>query len=125
MCYRSPNITIEDKNLYDLLNVVIKENIILMGDFNFGNNIDWKSNVSHGQGKLFLKCIVKKFLIQHVDQPTRDSNILDLIISSDIDLVKDIVVGKNFGNSDHQIIRFNIVATYLKQTSVNGLLVQL
>ena len=51
--------------------------------------------------------------MQHVDQPTRDSNILNLIISSDADLVKDIVVGKNFGNSDHEIIRFNIVVTYL------------
>ena len=55
VCYRSPSITIEDDNsLYDLLNVVSKENIILMGDFNFGNSIDWKSNVSHGQGKIFL-----------------------------------------------------------------------
>ena len=114
VCYRSPSITIEDeKNLYDLLNVVSKENFILMGDFNFGNSIDWKSNVNHGQDKIFLKFIIKKFLIQHVDHPPRDSNILDLIISSDTDLVKDIVVGENFGNSDHQIIRFNIVVTYL------------
>ena len=114
MCYRSPSITIEDDNsLYDLLNVVSKENIILMGDFNFGNSIDWKSNVSHGQGKIFLKCILKNFLIQHVDQPTRDLNVLDLIISSDTDLVKDIVIGENFGNTDHQIIRFNITVPYL------------
>ena len=41
-----------------------------MRDFNFGNSKDWKSNVSHGQDKIFLKCIVKNFLIQHVDQPT-------------------------------------------------------
>ena len=75
MCYRTPRITIEDDaNFYDLLNVVSKENFILMGNFNFGNGIDWKSNVSHGQGKVFFKCIVKHFLI-HVDQPTRDSNI--------------------------------------------------
>ena len=41
MCYHSPRIAIEDdKNLYDLLNVVSKENFILMGDFNFGNSID-------------------------------------------------------------------------------------
>ena len=32
-----------------------------MGDFNFGNTIDWKSNVSHGQGKIFLKCIANFF----------------------------------------------------------------
>ena len=56
VCYHSLSITIEDdKNLYDLLNVVSKENFILMGNFNFGNSIDWKSNVSHGQDKIFLK----------------------------------------------------------------------
>ena len=49
MCYRSPSNTIgDDKNLYDLLNVVSEENFILIGYFNFGNIIDWKSNVSHG-----------------------------------------------------------------------------
>ena len=112
--YRSPGITIEnDKNLYYLLNVVSKENFILMGDFNFGNSIDWKNNVSHGQGKIFLKCIVQNFFKQHVDQHTRDSNILDFIISSDTDLVIDKVVGEKSGNSDNQIIRFNIVVTYL------------
>ena len=56
VCYHSLSITIEDdKNLYDLLNVVSKENFILMGNFNFGYSIDWKSNVSHGQDKIFLK----------------------------------------------------------------------
>ena len=96
VCYRNPSITIEDdKNLYGLLNVVRKKNFILMGDFNFVNSIDWKSNVSHGQSKIFFKYIVNDFLIQHVDQPTRDSNSLDFIISSDIDLVKDILVGEN------------------------------
>ena len=40
--------------------------------------------------------IVKKFLIQHIDQPTRVSNIIDLIISTDADLMKDMVVGENF-----------------------------
>ena len=114
VCYRSPSITIEDdENLYDLLNVISKEDFILMGDFNFGNSIDWESNVSHGQGKLFLKYIVTQTVMQHVDQPTRDLDILDLIIASDIDLLKDVLVGENFGNSNHQIIRFNIVVTYL------------
>ena len=62
MCYHSSSTTIEnDKNLCDLLNVVGKVNFILMGDFNFGNGIDWKSNVSHRQGKIFLKCNVKNF----------------------------------------------------------------
>ena len=59
-CYSSPCITIEDdKNLYDILHLINKENFISMGDFNFGNSIDWKNNVSHGRGKFFFKCIVQ------------------------------------------------------------------
>ena len=53
-----------------------------------------------------------KFLKQHVDQPSRYSNILDLINSSDANLVKEIVVGEKFENSDRQIIKFNTVVTY-------------
>ena len=60
-----------------------------MRDFNFGNCIVWKNNVSHREGKIFLKYIVKKFLILHVDQSTKDSYTLDLVISSDADLAKD------------------------------------
>ena len=54
-----------------------------------------------GEVNSFLNVLYKFCLMQHVDQPTRDSNILDLIISSDADLVKDMVVGKIFRNSDH------------------------
>ena len=63
VCYRSPSITIEDnKNLFNLLNLFSKENFILMGDFDFRNSKDRKDNVSHEQGKIFLKYIVKILL---------------------------------------------------------------
>ena len=45
--------------MYDILHLINKENFISMGDFNFGNSIDWKNNVSHGRGKFFFKCIVQ------------------------------------------------------------------
>ena len=32
-----------------------------MGDFKFGNTIDWKSNVSHGQGKIFFENVLQNF----------------------------------------------------------------
>ena len=31
----------------------VKETFLSIEDFNFGNSIDWKSNVSHGQGNIF------------------------------------------------------------------------
>ena len=63
ICYRSSNKQNEnDKKLRSLLNKVSKENVILMGDFNFGNCIDWESNTSANQGKFFLDCVNKNFL---------------------------------------------------------------
>ena len=43
--------------------------------------------------------------------PTRGSACLDLIISKDPDLVKDVEVIGQFVNSDHRLIKFKIVAS--------------
>ena len=116
VCYRSPNKQNEnDEKLRSLLNKVSKENVILMGDFNFGNSIDWESNTSTSQGKFFLDCVNKNFLHQHVDKPTRGLNILDLILSSKIDLVENVEIGEKFVTSDHQIIRFNVITSFVKE----------
>ena len=86
-----------------------------MRDFNFGNSIDWESNTNTSQGKFFLDCVNKNFLHQHVDKPTRGLNILDLILSSEIDLVKNVEIDENFVNSDHQIISFNVITSFVKE----------
>ena len=104
--------------LRSLLNKVSKENVILMGDFNFGDCIDWESNTSANQGKFFLDCVNKNFLHQYVDKPTRGLNMLDLIIFLEIDLVKNVDIGENFVNSDHQIIRFNVITSFVKETDM-------
>jgi len=58
----------------------------------------------------FLKCVNDNFLFQHVQDPTRRNNILDLVFTSEENMIKNLVVGENFGTSDHQIIRWNMLA---------------
>ncbi len=53
------------------------------------------------------------FLTQVVTQPTRENNILDLILVSDPDLVRYCEVGEKLGGSDHNIIRFNVCSTQI------------
>ncbi|ESO12137.1 hypothetical protein HELRODRAFT_158582 [Helobdella robusta] len=39
-------------------------------------------------------------------EPTRKNNVLDLVISTEEDMIEDIQVGEKFGSSDHKIKRF-------------------
>jgi len=49
------------------------------------------------------------YLYQHVREPTRESNILDLVISSDINMVPEVEVLELLGNSDHNIIICSLI----------------
>ena len=40
---------------------------------------------------------------------------LDLILFLEIDIVKNVEIGENFVNSDHQIIRFNVITSFVKE----------
>ena len=58
-----------------------------MGDFNLGN-IQWKSLESTGgEDQQFLFLIQETFFTQHVLEPTRGENVLDIILSSQKELV--------------------------------------
>ena len=94
-----------------------------MGDFNH-NHIQWKSLESAGGDDLqFLLLTQDCFLTQHVLEPTRGGNVLDLILSSQNELVDNVKVHKLLGSSDHNQINFNIKVnagtTYKKQWRSN------
>ena len=58
-----------------------------MGDFNYGH-IQWKSLESTGgEDQPFLFLIQDSFLIQHMLEPTRGENVLDIVLSSQQELV--------------------------------------
>ena len=68
----------------------------------------------------FLKCINYNFLIQHVDEPTRGKNVLDLVFTSVKNMTENLSVGEHFGTSDHQIIRWNMLAYKVIQKQIKS-----
>ena len=48
------------------------------------------------------------FESQHVNKPTRGDNILDLVLSTNDNLVSKVNMGPKFGTSDHKIVSFNV-----------------
>ena len=63
-------------------------------------------------GRPILECMDENFLTQHVVEPTREENILDLVVSTEENMIEDVQVGERFGSSDHQIIRFTIASEH-------------
>ena len=59
----------------------------------------------------FLLLTQDCFLTQHVLEPTRGGNVLDLILSSQNELVDNVKVHEPLGSSDHNQIHFNIKLT--------------
>jgi hypothetical protein len=74
-----------------------ERNVLLLDDFKY-NEINWSSHSAlfpdsdTNEHTLFLNCIDENFYTQHVYAPTRGQAILDLIISSEPDLVSNVAV---------------------------------
>jgi len=121
VCYRAPDsVQINDEALYSLIDRVSKENVVIMGDFNFPE-LDWSRPESIGDSHPFIECLSNNFLIQLVDEPTRETNYLDLVLCSDPSLVENLVVDEPFETSDHQLVTFSLVTKefsrkHVKQT---------
>ena len=87
------------------------KHFVILGDNDYPD-IDWENNIGvTNSSKEFLECLQDGFLTQHVREPTRGSAYLNLIISKDPDLVKDVEVIGQFFKSDHSLIKYKIVAS--------------
>ena len=79
-----------------------------MGDFNHGN-IKWDSQQSTGvEDKPFLCLVRDNFLTQHVLEPTRAARVLYIVLSSQKEIVDNVVIQEPLGYSDHNQLHFNI-----------------
>ena len=88
--YRPPDSTETQLNfLLKVMNHFIGHDTIIIGDFNFPD-INWRTHTSGVNGKIFLKHISTKSLIQCVKKPTRALNTLDLVLVYDKSLVGNI-----------------------------------
>ena len=106
LVYQSPNVNEEDNTkIQNAIKGVSKGECIVMGDFNHGH-IQWKSLESTGsEDQQFLFLI---FLTQYVLEPTRGENVLDIVLSSQKELVDNVKIHEPLGNSDHNQIHFYI-----------------
>ena len=107
--YRCPNITKQNnEKIHNAISEVSKGDCIIMGDFNHGN-IKWDTMQSTGVEYKKCLCLVQdNFLTQHVLEPTRATRVLDIVLSSQKELVDNVNIKEPLGSSDHNQMHFNI-----------------
>ena len=83
LVYQSPNINEEDNSkIQNAIKEVSKGECIIIGNFHHGN-IQWKYLESTGgEDQQFIFLIQDSFLTQHMLEPTRGENVLDIVLSS-------------------------------------------
>jgi hypothetical protein len=111
VCYRSPTISKEEEEeLYSNIHMHTTGNLtVIMGDFNL-KGIDWELLLVEGGSKEqeLVDLVNDCFLTQHVCEETRGKNILDLVFSTDKDLVSNVQLESPVANSDHNVITFQV-----------------
>ncbi len=60
------------------------------------------------EGNGVLEMLEDAFITQIITQPSRENNILDLVLVTDPDLVREGRVGEKLNGCDHNLIRFSI-----------------
>jgi hypothetical protein len=96
-----PRVAVFYEELSSLLTNAMVEssaNVVLCGDFNC-SGVD-----SQTIGSDLADVLVCFGLRQHVDRPTRGSNLLDILATSDADLVRDVRVVDCSCTSDHRLV---------------------
>ena len=109
--YRSPNNS-QDQN--DCLNRVLShlndehKDVMIVGDFNY-RDIDWETmQATSSKSDAFLEVVQDNLWYQHVMQPTRLESLLDLVITSNPDMIDEVDVLAHLGSSDHNMLKWEL-----------------
>ena len=109
--YRPPNASLEDSlSLFVFLKSQLEDikHYSIYGDFNL-SDIDWVNLEARCQtSKEFLKICTEIGAVQCVDFATRNDNMLDLLLCSDQNMIRDILCTEPFCASDHCSISYSI-----------------
>jgi ribonuclease P/MRP protein subunit RPP40 len=110
--YRPPNTTMEEWT--EAINVLEEsislaqanshhfDRLLMFGDFNFGD-IDWTNPAvgASGQAGQMLRFMNRQYMTNHVNEATRGTRILDLVLTNDNNFISHIVYEENRKFSDH------------------------
>ena len=99
----------EQRKNNNAISEVSKGDCIIMGDFNHWN-IKWDTLQSTGvEDQTFLCLVQDNFLTQHVLEPIRATRVLDIVLSSQKELVDNVKKNKKtLGSNDHNQMHFDI-----------------
>ncbi len=95
----------------EIKSVIQNKQAVIIGDFNCPN-IDWDSMNGDREGNRLIEMVEDAFLTQIVTRPTRENNILDLVLTSDPDVIRYLKVGEKLDGNDHHFIRFKVKTKY-------------
>ena len=116
--YRSPNSTAEnDDKLYEALDELNSvPSLVIIGDFNYPG-INWSEHTADPDSQRLLDWVLDKGFTQHIDYPTRERNTLDLILTSEPDMLDESEIFGRLGDSDHDMILASLVMSTAKKTT--------
>lgn len=121
VCHRPPDsletfISDFHNNLIEITAKFPKANILVIGDFNFPD-IDWPNLISRtSETSKFIELTLDFSLEQLVNEPTRGSNILDLVFASAPETVNQIYCSDGF--SDHKLLEFAITTSFTARVTI-------
>ncbi len=117
VCYRSP--ASQKEEVISLMDSIrdhaLKSSCVIMGDFNYAD-IDWNLWQAGSLGREFMDFAHDLFLTQHVEVGTRGGNVLDLVLSTEPEMVEEVEVVNPVANSDHCTVLWKLVL----KTEVEG-----
>ena len=110
VCYLSPSAGQDEEiRLYNYISEICNSynNIVITGYFNH-ISINCETLHSQKERESFLNLTLDCCLTQHVKEPTRGGNILDLVLSKPGELVEYVEITEPLGTSDHNVAKFKI-----------------
>ena len=88
-----------------------------MGDFNY-LDISWEDQSAKSEwSQSFISCVDELYSMQEVNGLTRGKALLDLVVAMGDDLISNLNIEGNLGDSDHELITFTICCKAGKSVS--------
>lgn len=80
-----------------------------MGDFKYSVVYCESNTTGCKQSRRLPACVENNFLVQIFEKTTRGEALLDLMLTSADDLIKEVKIGCSLGCSDHAVVEFVIL----------------